>query len=359
MLRLKKRRTREGTNVRPMRQRTGLRTTAYLFTLVVLIYVFVFMGTPYIVYQPGSASEVAPMIKVKNGDADEKGTFMMTTVSASYANVALLIASLFNPNSEVVPKETRLGEKSEEEYAAVQVFNMDTSQLLAVQAAYHAAGIPYTNVPDYLFVYSVPLEGNRTKFQPGDRIIKVGGHTMPSTEALTAMLAGKKIGDKVSVTVERGGKSITEDVRLIEVKDDKNAAGRPGLGIIIAAVQKVKPKEAGKEVSFVATNVGGPSAGLMFTMEIYSQLTEGDLTKGYRVAGTGTIDAEGNVGPIGGVKHKIVAADREKAEIFFVPDDNYKEAKARADAIGTDMKLVSVSTLKEALDYMETLPVKP
>ncbi|WP_379136450.1 SepM family pheromone-processing serine protease [Paenibacillus sp. sgz500958] len=345
--------------MKAIRHRTGLRTAFYLFTLVVLIYVFVFMGTPYIVYQPGSASEVAPMIKVENGDEDEKGTFMMTTVSASYANVALLVASAFNSNSEVVAKETRLGDKSEEEYAAVQVFNMDSSQSYAVQAAYHAAGIPFENKPDYLFVYSVPEEGNRIQFQPGDRILTVAGQGIPDAEALTKLLAGRKIGDTVAITLKRGSKELQEDVKLIEIKDAESGASRPGLGVIIAAVQKVEAKEAGKEVSFVATNVGGPSAGLMFTMEIYSQLTPGDLTKGYRVAGTGTIDPEGKVGPIGGVKHKIVAADHEKAEIFFVPIDNYLEAKTKADQIGTAIKLVPVSTLQEALDYMEGLPVKP
>ncbi|WP_307590192.1 SepM family pheromone-processing serine protease [Paenibacillus wynnii] len=345
--------------MKQMRQRTGFRTTVYLFTLIVLTYVFVFMGTPYIVYQPGSASEVAPLIKVENGDAAEKGTFMMTTVSASYANVALLVASVFNSNAEVVPKETRLGEKSEEEYAAVQVFNMDSSQSYAVQAAYHAADIPYKNEPDYLFVYSVPAEGNRVQFQPGDRIISVAGNRMPDSEALTSLLAAKSIGDKVTVTLLRDGKKLTEEVQLIEVKDSKDAAGRPGLGVIIAAVQKVEAKESGKKVSFTVKDVGGPSAGLMFTMEILSQLTPGDLTKGYKVAGTGTIDPEGKVGPIGGVKHKIVAADREKAEIFFVPAGNYKEAKAKADKIGTTMKLVSVSALSDALDYMKSLPVKP
>lgn len=146
---------------------------------------------------------------------------------------------------------------------------------------------------------------------------------------------------------------------LVEIKDKEGTAVRPGFGVTIAAVQKVKPKEQGKAVSFVDTNVGGPSAGLMFTMEIYNRLTPGDLTKGHRVAGTGTIDAEGVVGAIGGVKHKIVAADREGAEIFFVPVKNYDEAKTKADKIGTSMKLVPISTLDEALKYMEELPVKP
>ncbi|MNM98765.1 Lon protease [compost metagenome] len=317
------------------------------------------MNTPYIVYQPGSASEVAPMIKVENADKEEKGTFMMTTVSASYANVALLIASLFNSYSEVVLKETRLGEKTEQEYAAEQVYYMNSSQSFAVQAAYHAANVPYEDVVDYLYVFSVPDTDNQGQFQPGDKIISVEGRNIADPETLSELLSSSQIGDQVAVVLQRDGKEVKEQVTLVEVEDKDTAAVKPGLGVIIGAVQKVEPKVAGKVVSFVDTNVGGPSAGLMFTMEIYNQLTPGDLSKGHRIAGTGTIDADGNVGAIGGVKHKIVAADREKAEVFFVPVKNYDEAKARADKIGTDMLLVPVSTLDDALEYMEKLPVTP
>lgn len=345
--------------MKQLKHRAGFRATAYLFTFVVIVYVAVFMSTPYIIYQPGSASEVAPMIQVENADPDEQGTFLMTTVSARYANVALLVATVFNSNSEIVRKETRLGDKSEEEYAAEQVFYMSSSQSYSVQAAYHAAGIPYEDVVDYLYVFSVPLEGNQGQFLPGDKIISVEGQKVPDPEALSVLLSTFKIGDQISVVLQREGKEIKEQVTLVEIKDKENTSVRPGFGVTIAAVQKVQPKEEGKTVSFVDTNVGGPSAGLMFTMEIYNRLTPGDLTKGHRVAGTGTIDAEGKVGAIGGVKHKIVAADREDAEIFFVPVKNYEEAKAKADAIGTSMKLVPVSTLDEALKYMEELPVKP
>lgn len=299
------------------------------------------------------------MIKVENADSQEQGTFMMTTVSASYANVALLIASVFNSNAEVVLKETRLGDKSEQEYAAEQVYYMSSSQSSAVQAAYHAADIPYEDVVDYLYVFSVPEASSQERFQPGDKIIKVKGKSVPDPAALSSLLSTSKVGDQVAVELQRDGKSIKEQATLVEVKDKETSTTRPGLGVVIAAVQKVEPKEKGKTVSFVDTSVGGPSAGLMFTMEIYNQLTPGDLTHGHRVAGTGTIDADGKVGAIGGVKHKIVAADRENAEIFFVPVKNYDEAKARADKIGTTMKLVPVSTLDEALKYMEELPVTP
>ncbi len=299
------------------------------------------------------------MIKVQNADKDEKGTFMMTTVSASYANVALLIASLFNSYSEVVLKETRLGDKTEKEYAAEQVYYMNSSQSFAVQAAYHAANVPYEDVVDYLYVFSVPVTDNQGQFHPGDKIISVEGKHIADPETLSALLSTSKIGGQVAVVLQRDGKEVKEQVTLVEVKDKDTAAVKPGLGVVIGAVQKVKPKVEGKDVSFVDTNVGGPSAGLMFTMEIYNQLTPGDLSKGHRIAGTGTIDADGNVGPIGGVKHKIVAAERKKAEVFFVPVKNYEEAKARADKIGTDMKLVPVSTLDDALEYMKKLPVIP
>jgi PDZ domain-containing protein len=97
-------------------------------------------------------------------------------------------------------------------------------------------------------------------------------------------------------------------------------------------------------------------------LEIYDQLrTEVDLTKGYQIAGTGTIALDGTVGRIGGIQHKVVAADNAGAEIFFAPDDppnehsNYREALKAAERIGTSMKIVPVKTIQEALDYLEKL----
>lgn len=315
--------------MRQQKRRVGIRSFAYLFTFVVILYVTVFMNTPYIVYQPGRASEVAPMIRVENADKDEKGTFMMTTVSASYANVALLIASVFNANSEVVLKEARLGDKTEQEYAAEQVYYMNSSQSFAVQAAYHAADIPYKDVVDYLYVFSVPDTSNAGQFQPGDRIITVEGQHIPDPQALSALLSSRKIGDRVEAVLQRGGKEITEQVKLVEVKDADNGGVKPGFGVVIGAVQKIEPQIPGKGVSFTDTDVGGPSAGLMFTMEIYNQLTPGDLTAGHRIAGTGTITAEGTVGAIGGVKHKIVAADREGQRCFLCLSKTMEKPKQR------------------------------
>ncbi|WP_438350097.1 YlbL family protein [Paenibacillus sp. FA6] len=334
----------------------GKQGIKYLLMITLLCYVVVYMPTPYIIYQPGSAEEVKPMLTVKGGDETESGTFMMTTVSASYANIALLAISSFNSNAEVDKKQSRLGDKSKKEYAAEQLFYMSNSQSSAVEAAYKKANIPYQILPQYLFVFSTPKDASRGQyFQAGDKIMEVDHDPIIDQIDLASRLKSRNVGDVISVKLERAGHLLEEKVPLVSIRDSETNEMRVGFGIVIGTVQKVTANDPSKQVEFKNTNVGGPSAGLMFTMEIYNQLTPGDLTKGFRVAGTGTIAVDGKVGPIGGVKHKIVAADREKAQLFFVPKDNYQEAKIKADKIGTTMKLIPVSTLEEALKYMEKL----
>ena len=129
------------------------------------------------------------------------------------------------------------------------------------------------------------------------------------------------------------------------------------------------PNEEKQEaIDFSTEGVGGPSAGLMFTLDIYDQLVGTDLRKGRIIAGTGTIEADGSVGDIGGAGLKVVSAAESGAEIFFVPNNpvdeatlkanpdaqtNYQEALAAAKKIGTKMKIVPVTTAQEAIDYLK------
>ena len=341
-------------------KRTGLRAVTYLLILAVMVYVVVYMPTPYIVYRPGSAEEIKPMIEIKESDPEEEGTFMLTTVSGSYANIALLAISVFNPHASVDRKEARLGTRSEDEYAAEQVYYMSNSQSTAMEAAYTKAGVPYSIVTEYMYVFSVSKDSERGNyFKSGDKIWEVDGERASDHDTLTALLKEKEVGESVTVRLQRKGEMIDEKVPLVAIKDEKTSITRPGLGVTIASVQKVAANNPKHQVNFIDTRIGGPSAGLMFTLEIYNQLTPGDLSKGYRVAGTGTMkDKSGAVGAIGGVQFKIVAAHRKKADIFFVPQDNYKDAKAKADSIGTDMVIVPVSTLDDAISYLEQLEPK-
>ncbi|MFB5759775.1 SepM family pheromone-processing serine protease [Paenibacillus medicaginis] len=332
-------------------------TLLYAAMIAALAYVLIYMPTPYLIYRPGSAEEVKPMVSVRNGDSAESGTFMMTTVSASYANLLMLGLAKADRNAEVLTKESRLQGSSEDEYAARQVYYMDNSQSSAIEAAYKKAGVAYRIVPQYIYVLET-AKGADPFFHPGDKIVEVNGEAVADSEELQHILEGKKAGDRVDVKLNRKGDAVSGKVELTTVTDTASGEQRTGFGVGIATLQKIVPGEAGHEITFTSTDVGGPSAGLMFTLEIYNQLTPGDLSKGYRIAGTGTIGEDGKVGPIGGVVHKIVAADREHADIFFVPEDNAEAAEAKAQQIGTGMELVPVRTLDDALRYLEQLPVK-
>lgn len=324
----------------------------FIIVVTLLAYVLVEVPTPYMINRPGTAEEIKPMVTVEGGDQDEQGTFMLTTVSVSYANIMTLMLAKLNPHAEVVEKEP---DRDQQQYEIQQRYYMSNSQSNAIMAAYHKADVPYQILPEYVFIIGLSKDVKpKGDFASGDIIKQVNGIEVNSFESLSNVLKDKKAGEKVAVVLERNGKSSEQQVELVALPGEKNK-DRAGFGVSVGEVQDVVPDNDKEEVKFNNTKIGGPSAGLMFTLEIYNQLTAGDLTKGHRIAGTGTISSEGEVGSIGGVQFKIVAADREKAEIFFVPQDNYKVAKAKADSIKTNMKIVPVKTLDDALNYIDKL----
>ncbi|CAM3353904.1 PDZ domain-containing protein [Marinicrinis lubricantis] len=349
------------------------RPTAWLLLLLVFIYVLAYVPTPYAVMQPGRAAEVHPMIQVRQGDMQEEGTFMMTTVALdSTISVLQLAYSYLNPNLEITRKDQvfRPGE-SRDQYLERQQYNMAKSHSNAIMAAYQQAGISYDVVIEQIRVNQVveqfPADG---ALESGDQLISLDGTPVSSLEDITAVMETKEEGDTLRAAVIRDGKEQTVDIELDYpegvAEEDKHL-----LGVDLNFIQNVIPDNPDEEVHIKVGDIGGPSAGLIFALEIYNQLTAGDLSKGYRIAGTGEIDADGTVWPIGGIQHKIVAADREKADIFFAPKDwypeegsnlqpvlNYTEAAEKAEDIGTDMKVVPVGNLQEALDYLEQLPPK-
>ena len=109
--------------------------------------------------------------------------------------------------------------------------------------------------------------------------------------------------------------------------------------------------DPGIEVDFQTGRIAGPSAGLMFSLALYDRLTSQDLTGGRAVAGTGTIDCDGGVGPIGGVEQKVAGAEREGAEIFLAPAANAQTAQSAA----RDIEVVSISSFSDAVGYLQGL----
>ncbi|WP_245954555.1 SepM family pheromone-processing serine protease [Paenibacillus flagellatus] len=362
--------------------------STFLLTLTI-VYAFYFIPVPYYIYKPGTAEEVKPMVSVKNGDAEEKGTFMLTTVTMGRSSIFGFIAAKLSPNAEIRKKEDVLRGSSEEEYSTRQEYVMLDSQSSAIQAAYKRAAIPFTiDSQGVLVMQTIEDYPAFGLLHPGDRIVRVGTRDIHRHEDILNEIKQRKAGETVEITVMRGQTekkvAVTlKDLNAIDKEKGKAASGgaagtaanpdesRIGFGITTAELLEIVPEHEDKKVTIDAGAIGGPSAGLLFSLEIFNQLTPGDLSKGYRIAGTGTIDPEGNVCSIGGIRQKIVAADREKADIFFAPADrkkgecnliadvpNASDAADQARKIKTPMKVVPVATLDEAVRYLEGLKPK-
>ncbi|MFC4766051.1 SepM family pheromone-processing serine protease [Effusibacillus consociatus] len=344
---------------------TRLTAKRFVTRVVVLLLVILsfFIPLPYYVYRPGSAEELQPILSVEGGQKDEKGALMLTTVlSVPTENIYYYLYGRVMPHSEIVPKEQVNRGMSHEEYSKLLEHMMSTSQENSIVAAMRYLNRPVTI--NYMGVI-VSRVANYSKakgiLQIGDLIERVDNRKISKTEDLLEYLGTKQAGEKVKVELVRDNAKKTEEVELVTLLDPRGnpVPGRAGLGIEPMTKQKV---ENLLRVNFKTEDIGGPSAGFMFALEIVSQLTPGDLTKGHKIAGTGTINADGNVGQIGGIEHKIVAAHEKGAEIFFSPadvqpdDTNTKVAKARAEEIGTSMKVVPVRTLREAVEYLKNLP---
>lgn len=327
--------------------------------LFLLVFAFIaFYPLPYYITSPGDARELDPIISVQDGDEDE-GVFMLTTVSVGTANIPQYIWAKMSDYREVIPAEEIRGEdETDEEYNQRQLQMMEDSQHAATIVAYQEAGkkvdIKYHGVYVTGIMSGMPAED---KLKVGDKIVAVDSNPVMETKKLLDVLAPKKAGDQVDLTILRGDKKmdVSLNIEQFPKKYIQDEGPKAGLGIT-SPVADVSI-ETDPKVKIDTSQIGGPSAGLMFTLEILDQLRDDDLTHGKRIAGTGTMDLQKNVGPIGGIQQKIVAADEAGAEIFFTPveGNNYKDAVKAQKDIGSKMKIVPVKTLDDALNYLEKL----
>ncbi|MDP7979097.1 SepM family pheromone-processing serine protease [Bacillus multifaciens] len=334
----------------------------YLYALligVIIAMLIVFVPLPYYITKPGMAEKLEPYVKVEGGNK-EKGDFMLVTVSMGRANVVNYLSAKFNKYEEIFKKEEilRKGE-SDEEYQFRQVYAMKESQDAAIYNAYKRANASVTFENQGVLVVGVADDMPAAeKLKLGDHILAVDGQSLQTAEQFIAYMKTKKQNDEVSVKYVRENKEKEDKFALKPIPEDKSRAGI-GVSIITDKKLTVSP-----DVKIDAHKIGGPSAGLMFTLEIYNQLVKEDITKGHEIAGTGTINEKGEVGPIGGISQKVVAAHNAGAEVFFAPNENgkensnYKEALKTAKDINTKMKIIPVDTLDDALAYLDKMSEK-
>ena len=216
----------------------------------------------------------------------------------------------------------------------------------AIQVAFEKANKKINIVSSKMFVTYIYQEAE-TDLKIGDQIISVNNIDVSSNEEIINIIKNLNAGDKIDIEVLNNEKQYYKSAVIKEINNNKI------IGIILTYNKDFKTNPQVK-INF-KNNEEGPSGGLMMALTIYNSLIDEDLTHGYKIAGTGTIDIKGKVGEIGGVKYKLLGAKKEKADIFFIPSDNYNEAKKIVKDKNINIKLIKVDTFNEAVNYLKKM----
>jgi len=317
-----------------------------LFVVALLSIVAWNIELPYLAYSAGPVSDAADTIKAEEvAIYPPEGELLMLTVVSQDVNIFEALLAGVDPTVDLVRKQAvrREGE-TDEEYRNRVLQQMDDSNFRSITVALEYLG--YEMVPIEVVVNDIiPGVPAESVLELGDTIRAVNGTSISTLDDVRHTLEGLEVGDTVTVTVERAGILTDLDVELAEREEEP---GGPMIGIVLGELT-----EAPFPIEIQAGDVGGPSAGMMHTIAIIDTLTEGELTQGRIIAGTGTIAPDGSVGSIGGIRQKVVAAEAAGADIILVPLGNYESALT---AERRDIEIVPVATLGEALAYLEGLP---
>lgn len=332
-----------------------------IFIFIVVV-AFFLMPTGYYLEVPGSAEDTSQFVQVDGKHDKAKGNLLLTTVGIVSGTPYTLIKSLGNNFETIYSQQDLMGDENSQQYFQVQKYYMKSAQNNAIQAAYSKAGKPFTK--KYLGVYVMDIMDNsafKKKLSIGDTITSINGYHFNNSIQFINYVRKQKKTSTVKISFLHNGKKETASGGLVKLTDTK----RFGLGITLTDNTEAKGNPPTK---INAGDIGGPSAGLMFTLQVYSQVANKDLKAGRTIAGTGTIAPDGTVGPIGGIEKKVYAASQEGATIFFAPNDpitkeikkydpsyvnNYHLALRAAKKLHTKMKIVPVKNLNDAINYLE------
>ena len=317
--------------------------------LIICYFVFTF-PLPYYIYAGGGTINIDDRIVIdSDNDSDSKGTLNFAYVRELEGNVATFILGNLVPSYDIEKREDV--ELNEEETSEDIMFRnriyLENANQTAIMLSYTKAG-KEVKISDKHF-YVIYVDDKSNGFRVGDELVSVGGKQIEDVEDYTNMIENYDVGEKVKVTVIRDDK---EEEVITTVKDGGDGRKITGISVSTIYDYDTDPKI---ELQFMDSE-GGPSGGLMLTLAIYDKLTDGDLTNGLNIVGTGTISNDGTVGEIGGIKYKLNGAVKADADLFLVPKgDNYKEALKEKEEHNYDIEIKAIGTFDEAVSYLESL----
>tara|TARA_B100002019_G_scaffold48884_1_gene41542 strand:- start:4039 stop:5061 length:1023 start_codon:yes stop_codon:yes gene_type:complete len=320
--------------------------------LVVVLMFFIVVGsltfvkTDYFFMSPGPPYQwEIEYGEIENYDFD--GNLYQLTVRRDEASALIYLWSFIDDSIDLYPREMILPNGvTREELNQISIQNMKTSENVAIAVALEYLDFNVSTKGEGVLVVGVlegsPVEG---KLKKGDKIFSINNKEISSASEFIATLREFEIGEFIKIGLYRefdGDEQFLEiETKLIEHVDYED---EPMVGFLATTINE--KFDFPFLVDIKTGNVGGPSAGLMMALNVYNNLIPEDITNSMVIAGTGTIEVDGSVGPVGGIKQKVISAKNAGAELILVPMANFEEAKPLA----TDFtKIVAVESFEEAL----------
>ena len=314
----------------------------YLFIISCLILIFLFnYHLPYYINMPGGTIKVNDRIECKKC-SDINGSLNMLYVTEYEATVPTYLLSLVIPNWDLerISKQQISNETPEDIY--------NRNRLMLENSVDNAIYVAYTNSNKEIKVKSkkniVIATTKNNGLNIGDEVLKINGKEIENIEEIRNIIQNSAVNKKLLFKVLRNNKE--EDIQVKVIK--QNSKKMIGAVITTDYDYELDPKIKLK----FRSSESGSSGGMMLTLSIYTKINDQDIIKGRKIAGTGTIDYEGNVGKIDGIKYKIMGAHKDKMDIVLVPKENYKEAISVAEKNHYKLKIVKVETFKDVIDYL-------
>ena len=307
---------------------------------LVLIALLFLINFDYNVYSPGSLEDLTDRIKVSDS-YNAKGSFNLTYVTARPGNIPNIILSYIIPSWDLESLDNmRYDDESESEIVERDKIYLKETSYDAIIAAFSEANLEYSiNKIDVTITHIFDLAD--TNLKVGDIIKSVNNEKVNNYDDLTTIIEKYKENDRIKINVLRNNK----DVECYSVL--KNESDRVIIGVSLAELKEISTNP---KVEYVfKDNESGSSRGLMCALDIYNKITKFDLTKGRKISGTGSIDENGKVGEIGGVKYKLAGAVKNKADIFIVPTNNYEEAVSLKKKYKYNIEIIKADNLHDVI----------
>ncbi len=312
----------------------------YIFLSILIIVFFVStFKLPFYIMLPGGIIDISDRVIVEDSHG-ENGELNMVYVVEMHATIPTYLLGLLFDDWDIFKEEDITNNVDVEKIDFVNRLALEEANLNAMIVAFNESGESIEVKNEKVYVSHVFNEA-KTNLEIGDQILEINNQKVNNKLDLLSILDMYTTGDEITIKTDNGDKT----AELITVNEN---------AIIGIQIIEIKDVVTDLNVDFnFNKSESGPSGGLMMSLSIYNSLIEEDITKGRNIIGTGTIDELGNVGAIGGIKYKIKTAIKNDADIFFLPYENYEEAKQVVLEDNLEINLVPVNSFEEAISYLK------